>query len=323
MYLFGSGALFGIPTADVNGNAIAAPTPIQFGGLQDVSLDISFDIKELYGMQQYAIDMARGKAKITGKAKKAIINAALFNNLFFGMTATAGILSDYDDITGVAIPVTTFMITPAIPASSTFTTDLGVADINGKPYTRIASAPATGQYSLVAAAQGGTCSFATNVMTCTIAPTSGTFQVGQVVTSAGVATGTTITSLGTGTGGTGTYNLSTSPGTITAQATTAGSAYQFAAADVGKVVFIACQYTATSTTAQKIAVSNSLIGSTPTFRAEIYIPYQGKSLVVSLPYCVSNKIALATKLDDYTIPEFDFMAYGQNGSSPMTWAMSE
>lgn len=68
----------------------------------------------------------------------------------------------------------------------------------------------------------GTASFATNVMTVT-GVTSGTLAVGDLVTSSGVAAGTYITALGTGTGGTGTYTLSTSPGTITAQAVTATS----------------------------------------------------------------------------------------------------
>ncbi len=251
MYLFGSGALFGIPVTDINGNAVANPTPIQFGGLQDVSLDISFDIKELYGQQQFALDIARGKGKITGKAKKAVMNGATLNNLFFGMTATAGILSNYDDLVGAVIPATPFTVTPVLPNSGVWATDLGVTDINSRPYTRVVSAPATGQYSV----------------------------------SAG--------------------------------------AYLFAAADTGKTVFIACQYTATSTTAQKIVVANPLMGSTPTFRAEIYVPYEGKSLVISLPACVSNKFSIATKMDDYTIPEFDFTAFGPNGTSPMTIAMSE
>lgn len=68
----------------------------------------------------------------------------------------------------------------------------------------------------------GTASFATNVMTVTVA-SSGTVKVGDLVTSAGVAVPTYVTSFGTGTGGTGTYNLSTSPGTITAQAVTTTS----------------------------------------------------------------------------------------------------
>ena len=66
-------------------------------------------------------------------------------------------------------------------------------------------------------ATGATCSFATNVMTCTVAPTTGAFAVGQVITATGVAANTTITALGTGTGGAGTYFLSTTPGTIAAE----------------------------------------------------------------------------------------------------------
>lgn len=68
----------------------------------------------------------------------------------------------------------------------------------------------------------GTASFATSVMTVTVA-SSGALKVGDVITSAGVAAGTYITSFGTGAGGTGTYNLSTTPGTITAQAVTSTS----------------------------------------------------------------------------------------------------
>lgn len=69
----------------------------------------------------------------------------------------------------------------------------------------------------------GTASFATNVMTVTVA-TSGTVDVNDVVTSAGVAAGTYVTAQLTGTpGGVGTYSLSTSPGTIAAQAVTTTS----------------------------------------------------------------------------------------------------
>ena len=69
----------------------------------------------------------------------------------------------------------------------------------------------------------GTASFATNVMTVTVA-TFGTVDVGDVVTSAGVAAGTTVVAQLTGTpGGVGTYSLSTSPGTIVAQAVTTTS----------------------------------------------------------------------------------------------------
>lgn len=84
-------------------------------------------------------------------------------------------------------------------------------------------------------ATGATCSYATSVMTCTVAPTSGAFGVGQVITAAGVTGGTTITSLGTGTGGTGTYNLSTSPGTISAEATSSVGPSMHASLDAGNL----------------------------------------------------------------------------------------
>lgn len=68
----------------------------------------------------------------------------------------------------------------------------------------------------------GTASYATNVMTVT-AVTSGTVKIGDAVTGAGVPANTYVVSFGTGTGGTGTYNLSTSPGTVAAQAVTTSS----------------------------------------------------------------------------------------------------
>ena len=68
----------------------------------------------------------------------------------------------------------------------------------------------------------GQASFATSVMTVTVV-TTGALAVGQIIQAAGVAAGTYISSLGTGTGGLGTYNLSTTPGTIAAEATAASS----------------------------------------------------------------------------------------------------
>jgi hypothetical protein len=72
------------------------------------------------------------------------------------------------------------------------------------------------------AAKSYTASFATSVMTVTVAP--GTpLAVGDAVVGAGIPANTYIKSFGTGSGGTGTYNLTTAPGTIAAQATTSTS----------------------------------------------------------------------------------------------------
>lgn len=73
----------------------------------------------------------------------------------------------------------------------------------------------TGALSSIPSAVAFTASFATNVMTVTVAPTAGTIGVGSLISAAGVAPGTYVIS------GSGPYTLSTSPGTIAAEAVTA------------------------------------------------------------------------------------------------------
>lgn len=69
------------------------------------------------------------------------------------------------------------------------------------------------------AANAFTASFATNVMTVTVAGAA-PLKVGQAITGAGIPANTYIKAFGTGTGGLGTYTLTTSPGTLAAQAAT-------------------------------------------------------------------------------------------------------
>lgn len=76
---------------------------------------------------------------------------------------------------------------------------------------------AAGTAGAVLAPNSFTASFATNVMTVTVAPAL-PLKVGQAITGASIPANTFIAALGTGTGGTGTYTLTTSPGTLAAQA---------------------------------------------------------------------------------------------------------
>src|SRR4051812_24437844 len=123
VYQFGSGTLFATP---LGGNVAVNPTPTQFGTLQDVSLDISFDTKELYGMYQFPDMIARGKGKITGKAKFAKLNGKQLNDLFFGQTVSAGqTLVDLESSVR-QIPASPFQITITPLNSGTFVEDLGV-----------------------------------------------------------------------------------------------------------------------------------------------------------------------------------------------------
>ena len=142
MYEFGSGTLFGFPSI---GNTAANPTPMKFGTLQDVSLDISGDIKQLYGQKQFPEAVARGKNKISGKAKFAHLNGKLFNDLYFGQTMGSGMITMALDQAGT-IPATPFQLT--VTNSANFKQDWGVTFVaTGVPLTKVTGTPAAGQYS--------------------------------------------------------------------------------------------------------------------------------------------------------------------------------
>ncbi len=143
MFEFGAGTLWGFP---VSGNTAANPTPMKFGTLQDVSLDISGDVKQLYGQKQFPEAVARGKCKITGKSKFASINGKMLNDMFFGQTLPAGMIKTSLD-EAATVPATPFTITVANAAQ--FKQDWGVRyTVTGIPLTRVASGPVQGQYSV-------------------------------------------------------------------------------------------------------------------------------------------------------------------------------
>jgi hypothetical protein len=150
-FLFGAGDFYGIPLTDAQGNSISNPTPIHLGVMQEMSLDFQGDVKELYGQYKFAVDVAGGKNKVSGKVKNAQISGQAVNSLFFGQGMTSGtMMAAYSDTTGAAIPTTPYTITPTVPGSGTWLEDLGVVDSNGVPLTCVASAPATGQYMVAA-----------------------------------------------------------------------------------------------------------------------------------------------------------------------------
>lgn len=150
MFEFGSGTLWGFPVA---GNTATNPTPMKFGTLQDVSLDISGDVKQLYGQKQFPEAVARGKCKITGKAKFASINGKMLNDLFFGQPLVAGMVKvALDEVESVVAGSAT------VANAAQFVQDWGVRyAATGLPLTKVPSAPALGQYSQT----GGTYTFNT------------------------------------------------------------------------------------------------------------------------------------------------------------------
>ena len=243
MFAFGSGVLLGTRTD------IANATPVNFGLVQEVQIDLQFTAKELYGQYQFPVAIARGQGKATGKAKMAQISGLAFNNLFFGGTLASGQLATSFGEAGTVPGSPAYTITVA--NSANWQEDYGVVyAATGLPLSKVASAPSGGQYSV----------------------------------AAGV--------------------------------------YTFNAADASKPVLISYTYTIAGT-GQLLTFANPLMGTTPTFQAQLYTSFQGKPCNVKLFNCVSTKLAFATKLEDFVIPELDFDIFANTAGNVLQWSFAE
>jgi len=183
-YNFGTGGLY---LVDASSPAQAT----QVGVLKDVSLDISFDTKELRGSYTFPVDVARAGGKIEGSASFAQISGRLINAILGG-TQTAGATVIGSNNEAGTVPGTPYAITVA---NTTGWSDLGVYNVtNSKFMTRVASSPATGQYSATA-----------GVYTFAAADTTNSVQISYSYTSATANTVTLTNQLmGSGT----TYQIS-------------------------------------------------------------------------------------------------------------------
>lgn len=142
--IFGIGALWGQRT-DVPGVG-----PDQFAILQDNSIEFQFEVKELYSQLGYPVDIARGKGKITGKAKVARVFAALYADIFFGAAVTTGEDNISENENHTLTAGTGAITTLAVTNATSFVADLGVyynATGQGR-FEYVTGAPsANGQYT--------------------------------------------------------------------------------------------------------------------------------------------------------------------------------
>lgn len=140
-FFFGTGSLYGRQTG------VSNPTPIRFGGVQEASVDFSFEVKELFSQYQFPLAVARGTAKITGKAKFAALSGIAFNNIFFGESSLGNtpILTSIDEVNTVS---NSNLVTVAQAAN--YVQDLGVLNVStGAIMTRVAAGPlGTTQYAV-------------------------------------------------------------------------------------------------------------------------------------------------------------------------------
>ncbi len=247
---FGSGALWGNRT-DVTGSGIG---PDQFAILQDCTFDWDWEIKELYGTYQFPVDIARGKGKIDGKAKYARIFAAVYGDLFFGVTPVTGQLTVANN---EADTVGSSPYTVTVGNAATYVDDLGIYyAASGNRFTRVTSPSAAGQYSV----------------------------------------------------------------------NTASGIYTFSASDASVAVQISYLYNNTAS-GKKIVISNQLLGFTPTFKATFFNTKTtggvAAGLTLVMNQCTASKLSIPTRLDDYTIMEFDFSAFADSANNLATISFNE
>lgn len=138
-YSFGTGTLFGrkIPASGV-------VTPVKFGAIQGATIDLAFSTKELYSKTQFPVDIARGTAKVTGKAQFAQLNGLAFNDIFFGNTSLG--TGSRRTVVEEARTVTANAIVPTF--NTGFIRDLGINYAStGNYLDRVAAGPLVGQYT--------------------------------------------------------------------------------------------------------------------------------------------------------------------------------
>lgn len=247
-YGFGSGIMTGMRT-DVAG----VQTPWRLGALQDVTISFQGEQKELFALNTYPLDSARGKTKIQGKAKFAEIKAQVYNSLFFGSTITPGQLKFvYSESTNLGTGAASYTIANA---GSTPLTDQGVFYVlSGEQLQSVSSGPVSGQYV---------------------------------------------------------FNSST-------------GVYTFSTFDASTGMFF--NYTYTSTAGQHLSIGNPLMGTTPRFQTVLMQQYETTNglpnqIVLVLYQCVGTMLDFPTRVDDYVIHGFDFVAYALGSGTVGDWYM--
>lgn len=137
---FGIGQLSLIPSG-------SNPTPVQVGILQDLSVDFDGELVELYGENQYAVDLAIGKRKISGKAKSGQIGSKTLGAILSGSTSATGSKIGVASESGTVPGTSAYTVTVAHGAN--FYENLGVRDTTSDiPMICVASPSAANEYSV-------------------------------------------------------------------------------------------------------------------------------------------------------------------------------
>jgi hypothetical protein len=98
--------------------------------------------------------------------------------------------------------------------------------------------------------------------------------------------------------------------------------YAFNVAENGVVLKFDYTYTIAGS-GEKITIANQLLGSAPTFKAVFTQLFNAKRQTLVLNANVANKIGVASKLEDFVMPEFDADITADSGNNIGTWSLGE
>lgn len=136
------------------------PTPTNIRILQSASVDMKATTKDLFGQNIFPVAVGRSQIKVSGKVKFADYQPRLIRDFIGGANNSlmaAGQTLIVNGETGAVPGSSTYTI--QVTNNATYVLDLGVNyTTTGIPFTRVASSPAAGQYSVNAAT--GTYTFA-------------------------------------------------------------------------------------------------------------------------------------------------------------------
>ena len=106
------------------------------------------------------------------------------------------------------------------------------------------------------------------------------------------------------------------------QYSVAAGVYTFAAADSGQAVYITYRYNVAAS-GQTLTITNNLLGVAPTFALAFSMTYQGAQFNFKLNNCVSSKLTIATKLEDFVMPDFEAEAFADSSGNIGTMSFSQ
>jgi len=84
--------------------------------------------------------------------------------------------------------------------------------------------------------------------------------------------------------------------------------YTFNAADNNTAMYVSYTY-ADAANGKSLTLTNQLLGSAPQFSVVLTETFNAKKLTLQLNACMTSQLTLATKLEDFTIPDFTFQAF--------------